>query len=123
MGGRKDKEKREKALEDQRAVGNTLLVYCTFVYKFSQDSVFGAQKRKPKRALVASSQTLHDQAEEDGAYNRNPLDESPLLQSMTNNTDIHTSTPPETLAHQKVFHASEKTVQSPVKSYKEETGK
>jgi len=29
MGGRKDKEKREKALEDQRAVGSTLLVQCT----------------------------------------------------------------------------------------------
>jgi len=85
--------------------------------------VFGAQKHKPKRALVASSQILHDQAEEDDAYNRNPLDESSLLQSTTNSTDIHTSTPPETSAHQKVFHASKKTVQSPVKSYEEETGK
>ena len=34
MGGRKDKEKREKALEDQRAVGNTLLIYCVLCLYF-----------------------------------------------------------------------------------------
>lgn len=84
--------------------------------------MFGAPKRKPKQALLVTSQMLHDQTEEDGD-NRNPLDESSLLQSTTNSIDTHTNTLLESSGHQKVFHASEKTVQSPIKSYKEETGK
>ena len=32
MGGRKDKEKREKALEDQRAVRRMMLVYSTLLF-------------------------------------------------------------------------------------------
>lgn len=90
-----------------------------------QDSVFGTQKRKPKQALLlASSQTLHDQAEEDGGVdNINPLEDSLLLQSTTTNaTDMQTNMSPEASVHQKIFHASEKMVQSPIKSYKEETG-
>ena len=86
-----------------------------------QDSVFGAPKRKPKQALLVTSQMLHDQAEEDGD-NKNPLDESSLLQSTTNSVDTHTNIQLETSANQKIFHASE-TVQSPIKSYEEETGK
>ena len=69
-----------------------------------------------------TSQMLHDQAEEDGD-NKNPLDDSSLLQSTTNSVDTHTNTQLETSAHQKIFHASEKTVQNPIKSYEEETGK
>lgn len=84
--------------------------------------MFGAPKRKPKQALLVTSQMLHDQAEEDGD-DKNPLDESSLLQSTTNSVDTHTNTQLETSANQKIFHASEKTVQSPIKSYEEETGK
>lgn len=84
--------------------------------------MFGAPKRKPKQSLLVTSQVLHDQAEEDG-NNKSPPDEGSLMQSttLTNSTDMHTNTLPDTSPHQKIFHASEKT-QSPVKSY-EETGK
>lgn len=84
--------------------------------------MFGAPKHKPKQALLVRSQMLHDRVEEDGD-NKNPLDDSLLLQSITNSTDTRTSTQPETSGHQRIFHASEKTGQSPIKSYKEETGK
>ena len=69
-----------------------------------------------------TSQLLHDQVEEDGD-NKSPLEESPLLQYRTNSIDTHVSTLPETSGHQNIFHASERTVQSPIKSYKEETSK
>lgn len=65
---------------------------------------------------------LLDQAVQDGD-NKNPPDESSLLHSTTNSIDTHASTLPETSGHHKIFHASEKTAQSPIKSYKEETGK
>ena len=84
--------------------------------------MFGAPKHKPKHALLVTSQLLHDQVEEDGDK-KNPLDDSLLQQSLTSSTDTRTNTQPETSGHQRIFHASEKTRQSPIKSYKGETGK
>lgn len=66
---------------------------------------------------------LHGQMQEDDGGHKNPLNESSLLQSTMNSTDMHTNMLTETSTQQKIFHASEQKVQSPIKSYKEETGK